>query len=40
MPAETRERKPMQERVDPTLAAGNRVALAGYATEHFAWQVE
>jgi len=30
----------VQERVDPTLADGNRVALAGYAAEHFAWKVE
>jgi len=30
----------MNERVDPTLAAGNRVALAGYKAEHFHWQVQ
>ncbi len=30
----------MNERVDPTLAAGNRVALAGYAAEHFVWKVD
>jgi len=29
----------MQERVDPTLAAGNRVRLAGHAAEHCDWQV-
>ena len=28
------------ERVDPQLIAGNRKALAGYAAEHFLWQVE
>ncbi len=27
------------ERVDPALAAGNRVTLAGYAAQHFGWQV-
>jgi enoyl-CoA hydratase/carnithine racemase len=30
----------MIERVDPTLAAGNRVALAGYQAEHFDWQAQ
>jgi enoyl-CoA hydratase/carnithine racemase len=29
----------MHERVDPTLAAGNRVALAGHRAEHFDWQL-
>lgn len=29
----------MTERVDPQLTAGNRVALAGYAANHFGWQV-
>ncbi|MBC5768639.1 enoyl-CoA hydratase family protein [Ramlibacter albus] len=28
------------ERVDPALAAGNRKQLAGYAAQHFKWQVE
>ncbi len=32
--------EPMNERVDPTLNAGNRVALADYPAEHFLWQVE
>ena len=27
------------ERVDPALAAGNQQALAGYAAQHFQWQV-
>ncbi|WP_374568837.1 enoyl-CoA hydratase family protein [Ideonella sp.] len=27
------------ERVDPSLAAGNRLTLAGYAAQHFGWQV-
>ena len=31
---------PMTERVDPTLAAGNRLALAGYIAQHFAWRVD
>ena len=26
------------DRVDPALAAGNRVSLAGYAARHFGWQ--
>ena len=30
----------MQERVDRTLAAGNRVVLGGYVAVHFAWKVE
>ena len=30
----------MQERVDRTLAAGNRVVLGGYVAAHFAWKVE
>ena len=30
----------MTERVDPTLMAGNRVQLAGYAAEHFLWTVD
>ena len=30
----------MTERVDPTLAAGNRVTLAGHRAEHFDWRVE
>ena len=30
----------MMERVDPTLSAGNRVALAGHIAQHFAWEVE
>ena len=30
----------MLERVDPTLIAGNRVALAGHAAQHFDWQVD
>jgi len=30
----------MQDRVDPSLAAGNRLELAGYAAEHFGWTVE
>ena len=30
----------MNDRVDPTLNAGNRVALADYPAEHFLWQVE
>jgi enoyl-CoA hydratase/carnithine racemase len=30
----------MSERVDPQLTAGNRKALAGYAAEHFLWQVD
>ena len=29
----------MTDRVDPTLNAGNRVALADYAAEHFLWDV-
>ena len=29
----------MQERVDPTLAAANRVLLAGHTAEHFDWHV-
>ena len=29
-----------QDRVDATLSAGNRVALAGYQAEHFAWAVD
>ncbi|MFO1337577.1 MAG: enoyl-CoA hydratase family protein [Burkholderiaceae bacterium] len=28
------------ERVDPALAAGNRITLAGYAARHFGWQVK
>ena len=31
---------PMTERVDATLSAGNRVALAGYEARHFLWQVD
>ena len=27
-------------RMDPALEAGNRRALAGYAAQHFVWQVE
>ena len=30
----------MNDRVDPTLNAGNRVALAGHSAEHFLWQVQ
>ena len=30
----------MNDRVDPTLNAGNRVALADYPAEHFLWDVE
>ena len=30
----------MTDRVDPTLNAGNRVALADYAAEHFLWDVD
>ena len=30
----------MNDRVDPTLNAGNRVALADYPAEHFLWGVE
>ena len=30
----------MNDRVDPQLVAGNRVALAGYAATHFGWQVD
>jgi enoyl-CoA hydratase/carnithine racemase len=30
----------MSERIDPQLAAGNRKTLAGYAAEHFLWQVD
>ncbi len=30
----------MSERVDPQLSAGNRKTLAGYAAEHFLWQVD
>lgn len=30
----------MSERIDPQLASGNRKALAGYAAEHFLWQVD
>ena len=30
----------MNPRVDPTLAAGNRVTLAGYAAVHFLWRVD
>ena len=29
----------MNQRVDPALAAGNQSALAGYAAQHFKWQV-
>ncbi len=32
--------EPSPPRVDPTLAAGNRKPLAGYAAQHFLWQVE
>ena len=39
MQPEPRESPSMQERVDPTLAAGNRVLLAGHTAEHFEWQV-
>jgi enoyl-CoA hydratase/carnithine racemase len=28
-----------QDRVDPALAAGNRLTLAGYAARHFGWRV-
>jgi enoyl-CoA hydratase/carnithine racemase len=28
-----------QERVDPALAAGNRITLSGYAARHFGWRV-
>ena len=30
----------MNDRFDPTLNAGNRVALAGHSAEHFLWQVQ
>jgi len=30
----------MNDRVDPTLTLGNRVALADYPAEHFLWEVE
>ena len=30
----------MNDRVDPTLNAGNRIALADYPAEHFLWEVE
>ncbi len=30
----------MTERIDPSLVAGNRVALVGHAARHFDWQVE
>jgi len=30
----------MPDRVDPTLLAGNRVALADFPAEHFSWQVD
>ena len=30
----------MNDRVDPTLTAGNRVALADYPAEHFLWEVD
>jgi enoyl-CoA hydratase/carnithine racemase len=30
----------MNERVDPALAAGNRLALAGYQARHFGWQLD
>jgi enoyl-CoA hydratase/carnithine racemase len=30
----------MNERVDPALAAGNRIKLADYAARHFGWQVD
>ena len=30
----------MNDRVDPTLTAGNRLALADYPAEHFLWEVE
>ena len=30
----------MTDRVDPTLIAGNRVALAGHIAQHFDWQVD
>ncbi len=30
----------MNDRVDPTLNAGNRITLAGYQAQHFLWQVE
>jgi hypothetical protein len=31
---------PMSERVDPALAAGNRLTLAGHETRHFSWRVK
>ena len=30
----------MSKPLDPALAAGNRLALAGYAATHFLWQVQ
>ncbi len=30
----------MNERIDPTLNAGNRVAMTGYRAEHFLWEVD
>ena len=30
----------MTDRIDPALVAGNRTTLAGYAANHFLWQVE
>ena len=30
----------MNERIDPALLAGNREPLAGYAAQHFGWQVQ
>ena len=30
----------MNDRVDPTLNAGNRITLAGYQAQHFLWQVD
>ncbi|MFN9744328.1 MAG: enoyl-CoA hydratase family protein, partial [Betaproteobacteria bacterium] len=30
----------MNDRVDPQLVAGNRVAMAGHAATHFGWQVD
>ena len=32
--------EPNQDRVDATLSAGNRVTLAGYQAQHFAWSVD
>ena len=30
----------MNDRVDPTLNAGNRITLAGYQAQHYLWQVD